>query len=183
MKCGICTQECSEPTHLSIYVSGSEGIYVCFSCRMVVTDFVRQLRGIAAVAKKQGYMNITYCFNGYLTAIDANSTNSGVVLSYTAGTCCLSRRPSVCPNALFIREFMGQSGSGSCFAFKTSVRVRFLKVHKKENKPSALNALPFGAGGRMVEERTIATRQDLYFSVSIVSHRRQRTGLVGGKIT
>jgi len=54
-KCTICGQDCKEPTHLSIYVSGSEGVDACLNCRMAITEYIRQLKNIAWVARKQGY--------------------------------------------------------------------------------------------------------------------------------
>ncbi len=42
MKCRICGNEPPEElVHLPIYVSGSEGVDLCYACRMMVTDFVR----------------------------------------------------------------------------------------------------------------------------------------------
>jgi len=54
--CDLCFQECKEPTHLSLYLSGSEGTMVCLNCRMALTEFARQLRLVASVARKQGYL-------------------------------------------------------------------------------------------------------------------------------
>jgi hypothetical protein len=50
------TQKCKEPTHLALYLKGSEGITVCLNCRMALTEYVRQLQSIATVARKQGYL-------------------------------------------------------------------------------------------------------------------------------
>ena len=54
--CDLCFQECKEPTHLSLYLNGSEGTMVCLNCRMALTEFARQLRLVASVARKQGYL-------------------------------------------------------------------------------------------------------------------------------
>ena len=55
--CNICERECKEPTHLSLDIFGSEGIDVCLNCRMAITEYVRQLRSIASVARKQEYLS------------------------------------------------------------------------------------------------------------------------------
>jgi len=51
--CSVCLKnETNEPlTHLSIYITGSEGIDVCLDCRLSITEFVRQLRKIASSVK------------------------------------------------------------------------------------------------------------------------------------
>lgn len=48
--CSICGDETElgELTHLRIYVTGSEGIEVCLTCRMKITEFVKTLREMTA---------------------------------------------------------------------------------------------------------------------------------------
>ena len=54
--CDLCFQECKELTHLSLYLNGSEGTMVCLNCRMALTEFARQLRLVASIARKQGFL-------------------------------------------------------------------------------------------------------------------------------
>jgi hypothetical protein len=46
--CSICGCEeretGTELLHLPLYVNGSEGVGVCFSCRMTVTEFLRGMK-------------------------------------------------------------------------------------------------------------------------------------------
>ena len=53
--CDICNQECKDPVHLPIYVIGSEGVKVCLNCRIALAEYIRQLRSVASIARKQGY--------------------------------------------------------------------------------------------------------------------------------
>ena len=54
--CDICGQECKELMHLPLYVFGSEGIMVCLNCRIAITEYVRRMRSVASVARKQGFL-------------------------------------------------------------------------------------------------------------------------------
>jgi len=45
MRCTICGDEYSEElVHLPIYVTGSEGVDICYACKMAVTEFLRTIK-------------------------------------------------------------------------------------------------------------------------------------------
>ena len=45
MRCNICQNEPPEELiHLPIYVDGSEGVDICFACKMAVTEFLRSVK-------------------------------------------------------------------------------------------------------------------------------------------
>jgi len=53
MRCSICGRDLGDDPippidHLPIYVDGSEGIDICFPCRMAVTEFLRSLKQACA---------------------------------------------------------------------------------------------------------------------------------------
>jgi hypothetical protein len=56
MPCGICTKEClrEDLTYLALYIVGSEGLHVCLECRMILTEYVRNLKSVVAKAKLLG---------------------------------------------------------------------------------------------------------------------------------
>lgn len=53
MHCRICNVACKENelTYLSIFIEGSEGIFVCLPCRIMITEYVRGLRSLSARVK------------------------------------------------------------------------------------------------------------------------------------
>jgi hypothetical protein len=58
MKCTLCgcTVADDDATHLCLYVNGSEGIWVCLSCRMALTYCARGIQSASTRAHKRGYM-------------------------------------------------------------------------------------------------------------------------------
>lgn len=56
MQCGICTKEYQREnlTYLSLYIIGSEGLYVCLECRLILTGYVQTLKSLVATAKILG---------------------------------------------------------------------------------------------------------------------------------
>lgn len=53
MQCEICTKkdQRKDLTYLSLYVVGSEGLYVCLECRLILTGYVRTLKSLVAKSK------------------------------------------------------------------------------------------------------------------------------------
>lgn len=49
--CSLCDQKTDEITHLDLYVSGSEGCWVCLSCRMILTEVARGIRSTSSRVK------------------------------------------------------------------------------------------------------------------------------------
>lgn len=49
--CMICDTETDDIIHLPLYVIGSEGLWVCLKCRIILTEFVRGLMQTAARTK------------------------------------------------------------------------------------------------------------------------------------
>lgn len=43
-ECSLCTDTDENLTHLNLYISGSEGIWVCLECRMNLTNYAKALR-------------------------------------------------------------------------------------------------------------------------------------------
>lgn len=56
MGCMIC-QSKEETKHLPIYVIGSEGLDICYSCEMVLVSYIRESMILASRSRKLGYMN------------------------------------------------------------------------------------------------------------------------------
>ena len=56
-ECTLCRtdMEKDEGTHLSLYVSGSEGVFICLSCRQTLTDCARGIRSASSRAHKKGW--------------------------------------------------------------------------------------------------------------------------------
>jgi len=53
-ECELCGLVVSEGVrHLPLYVRGSEGVRVCISCQVALTEFARALSGAANRAKRQ----------------------------------------------------------------------------------------------------------------------------------
>ena len=55
MRCDICGvehKESIELTYLSLYVTGSEGLFVCPPCRLLITDYVMGLKSLTANEKR-----------------------------------------------------------------------------------------------------------------------------------
>ena len=44
-ECSICTAHDKETSFLALYIVG-EGIYVCLECRMLLTNYVRDLKSM-----------------------------------------------------------------------------------------------------------------------------------------
>jgi hypothetical protein len=58
VSCRVCNSP-TEPenlTHLKIYVSGSEGVDVCITCRQVLTEVLRGMMRTNIAGRKQGYL-------------------------------------------------------------------------------------------------------------------------------
>jgi len=58
VSCRVCNSE-TEPeniTHLRIYVSGSEGVDVCLTCRQTLTEVLRGMMRANLAGRKQGYL-------------------------------------------------------------------------------------------------------------------------------
>jgi hypothetical protein len=51
-RCSLCDCTCEEPTHLDLFINGSEGIKVCLDCRMTLTEVARRIK----IAANKGYM-------------------------------------------------------------------------------------------------------------------------------
>jgi hypothetical protein len=55
MSCDGCGDPCAhnpeELRHLPLYVMGSEGVHLCLTCRMLLTEVVRHMRHVMASAK------------------------------------------------------------------------------------------------------------------------------------
>ena len=62
INCSICSEDKirEDITHLSIYVNGSEGIMVCLECRILITEYVKTLRRIAAKVKLASRCNLMH---------------------------------------------------------------------------------------------------------------------------
>ena len=48
--CRICGEHDDECIHLNLYVNGSEGIWVCLSCRIDLTNTARSMQSVAGRA-------------------------------------------------------------------------------------------------------------------------------------
>jgi len=61
--CGICT-EVTEVRHITLYITGSEGLNVCHSCEMLLVGYIRDMKSLVAKAKmlgvKIGKCNLTH---------------------------------------------------------------------------------------------------------------------------
>jgi len=57
-RCGICMEdhEREDMTHLKLYVKGSEGLLVCLSCRIALTNVARAMREAAGRAWHKEWM-------------------------------------------------------------------------------------------------------------------------------
>lgn len=57
-ECRVCAAEGTVETilHLKIYVAGSEGVFLCCNCRMVLTEVLRGMMRAHGAGKKVGYM-------------------------------------------------------------------------------------------------------------------------------
>lgn len=53
--CDICREKSDDAIHLPLYVSGSEGIVVCLSCRIVLTKVAEGMKHSATKAYMQGF--------------------------------------------------------------------------------------------------------------------------------
>lgn len=49
--CSLCLCNNEELTHLDLYVTGSEGVWVCLPCRMELTNLARAMKTTAARVK------------------------------------------------------------------------------------------------------------------------------------
>ena len=55
MNCSICNSD-DHVSHLDLYIIGSEGVYVCLPCRIVLSDLVRGMMQVATKSRKYGYL-------------------------------------------------------------------------------------------------------------------------------
>ena len=53
--CDLCLQPGDEITHLDLYVIGSEGINVCLSCRLILSNVASGIRSTSAKVKLNYY--------------------------------------------------------------------------------------------------------------------------------
>lgn len=53
--CDLCLQLDDEITHLELYVAGSEGINVCLSCRLILSNVAFGIRSTSAKVKLNCY--------------------------------------------------------------------------------------------------------------------------------
>ena len=55
--CRVCKQKTDHLTDLNICAFGSEGIQVCDTCLVAISEFVRTLRSAAGRGHREGYMS------------------------------------------------------------------------------------------------------------------------------
>ena len=48
MSCSICKNPDIKLKHLPLYVTGSEGLDVCYYCEMIIVEFIRKMINLAA---------------------------------------------------------------------------------------------------------------------------------------
>jgi hypothetical protein len=53
--CTICGADDSECKHLSLFVSGSEGINACLNCRIALTAVASHMKTTAGLARMRGF--------------------------------------------------------------------------------------------------------------------------------
>jgi len=53
--CRVCGKEDKECRFLPLYIDGSEGMYICNACEMVVVELIRGMCRVAYRAKLVGY--------------------------------------------------------------------------------------------------------------------------------
>lgn len=53
-ECGICRSNEDDVEHLNLYVEGSEGVWVCLSCRIALTEIARRMKSLV----NKTYLNI-----------------------------------------------------------------------------------------------------------------------------
>ena len=56
-KCSLCRDPSDELEHLSLYVIGTEGIWVCLPCRIVLTKLAGAIRSASNRAHKVGWLS------------------------------------------------------------------------------------------------------------------------------
>jgi len=64
MGCNICTSK-EEIRHINLYIIGSEGVYLCYGCEMVVVKFIRSLQQISTKATIESHKRIKKNFKLY----------------------------------------------------------------------------------------------------------------------
>lgn len=64
IRCDICEisrsetdREFQDYKHFSIYVTGSEGVVLCFNCRVAVSNFLRTLKETAGRVRHEEHKN------------------------------------------------------------------------------------------------------------------------------
>jgi len=55
--CTICQESYEKTKPLDLYTIGSEGTNVCLDCELLIVEYIRGLRVIAAKSRKLGYKN------------------------------------------------------------------------------------------------------------------------------
>lgn len=58
MECSICRQNKDDDNtikHLDLYTVGSEGTNVCFTCEMLIVEFIRGLKSVAGSSFLRGF--------------------------------------------------------------------------------------------------------------------------------
>ena len=53
-RCGICTDEVELVHFIALYITGSEGLYICNECEMRLVNHVRGMKSLVAKAKMLG---------------------------------------------------------------------------------------------------------------------------------
>jgi len=51
--CGICT-EVEEVKHITLYITGSEGLDICNGCEMRLVSYIRDMKSLVAKTKLLG---------------------------------------------------------------------------------------------------------------------------------
>ena len=51
--CGVCLKKDTEIKHYSHYVTGSEGVWLCMTCRIAVTGFLKSMMSAAFTARME----------------------------------------------------------------------------------------------------------------------------------
>lgn len=55
MECRICRTE-TKCRNLDLYVTGSEGVWVCHVCEMAIVEFIRTMIRVAGIARRNIYL-------------------------------------------------------------------------------------------------------------------------------